>query len=94
MVPILEARKVWRTSTLADRVLDLLGLEQALHRGAQLVERLVDDRVGADLDALALGDAARLADGADVEADDDRVGRGGEHDVGLVDAADAAVQRR
>ena len=35
---------------------------------------------------------AGVADRADVEADDDRVGRGGEHDVGLVDAADAAVE--
>ena len=91
MTPIFDARKIWRTSTLADGLLDLLGLEHALHRGAQLVERLVDDRVVADLDALALGDGARVADRADVEADDDRVGRGGEHDVGLVDAADAAA---
>ena len=39
----------------ADRLLDLLRLEQALHRGAQLLDDLVDDAVGADLDALALG---------------------------------------
>ena len=71
-------------------VLDLLGLEHALHRVAQLVEALVDDRVVADLDALAVGQRARVADRAHVEAEDDRVGGGGEHDVGLGDAADAA----
>src|SRR3954447_22728815 len=75
---------------VAEGVLDLLGLEHALHRRADLLERAVDDRVGADLDALALGEQAGLADGPDVEAEDDRVGGGGEHDVGFVDAADAA----
>jgi hypothetical protein len=60
--------------------------------GAQLVERLVDDRVRPDLDALALGGLAGLADRPHVEADDDRLRRGGEHDVGLVDAADRVVQ--
>src|SRR3954447_10403837 len=75
---------------VAEGVLDLLGLEHALHRRADLLERAVDDGVGADLDALALGEQTRLAHRADVEAEDDRVGRGGEHDVGLVDPADAA----
>ena len=56
MMPMRDARKVWRTSTSPIGLLDLLGREQALHRVAQLVERLVDDRVGADLDALAVGD--------------------------------------
>ena len=55
-MPTREALKVWRTSTLPIVVLDLLGLEQALHRGAQLLDRAVDHRVGADLDALAVGD--------------------------------------
>ena len=53
-MPTREALKVWRTSTVADGLLDLLGLEQALHRRAQLLDDLVDDRVAADLDALAL----------------------------------------
>ena len=76
---------------LAERRLDLGRLEHALHRRAQLLDRAVDDRVGADLDALALGDLARVADGAHVEREDHAVGGGGEHHVGLVDAADAAV---
>ena len=62
------------------------------HRGAQLLERLVDDRVGADLDALAVGDAARASPtGRTLKPRIDRVGGRGEHHVGLVDAADAAV---
>src|SRR5205823_6210159 len=54
----------------ADGLLDLLGLEQALHRGAQLLEHAIDDRVAADLDALAVGRHVGVADRADVEADD------------------------
>src|SRR3954452_13171495 len=72
-------------------VLDLIGFEHALHRGTQLVQNLVDHRVVADLDALPLAHRAGVADGPHVEADDDRVGRRGKHDVGLVDAADAGA---
>src|SRR3954471_15978448 len=75
----------------ADGLLDLLRREHALHGVAQVVERLVDHRVAADLHAFALGGGARVADRANVEAEDHRVGRGGEHDVGLADAADAAA---
>src|SRR6266511_1424571 len=76
---------------LADALLDLLGLEHALERGAQVLGDLVDHRVGADVDALFVGDAARLRQGTHVEADDDRVGRRGEHHVGLVDSAGRRV---
>ena len=53
--------------------------------------RLVDDRVVADVDALGVRDLRGLALGADVEADDDGIRRGGEVDVRLGDGADAAV---
>ena len=76
---------------VAERLLDLVGREHALHRRAELLGDLVDHRVGADLDALLLGGAARVGERADVEADDDRVGRGGEHHVGLVDPARGAA---
>ena len=56
MTPMLEARKVSRTSTVRNRALDLFGLEQSLHCGTELVDHLVDDRVVADLHALAVGD--------------------------------------
>ena len=76
---------------LAERLLDLDGFEQALHRRPQVLGDLVDDRVGADLDALALGRAPSVGERPDVEADDDRVGGRGEHDVGLVDPARGRV---
>src|SRR4051794_11398242 len=78
----------------ADGLLDLLGREQALHGVAQLLDDLVDDRVGADLDALAVRHLAGLAHGAHVEADDDRVGGRRQHDVVLGDAADALADER
>ena len=43
---------------LADGLLDLLRREHALHGVAEVVERAVDDRVCADLDALAVGERA------------------------------------
>src|SRR6516165_6534141 len=68
-----------------------LGLEHALERGLDLIDRLVDDRVVADIDALALGQLAGPAGRPDVEADDHRVRGDGEVDVVLRDRADAAA---
>src|SRR6266700_5699129 len=68
-----------------------LGLEHALERGLDLLDRLVDDRVVPDVDALALGELAGPASRADVEADDHRVGRDGQVHVVLRDRADAAA---
>src|SRR5579862_3877936 len=76
---------------LTHRLLDLFGLEHALHRRAQLLDGAVDHGVAADLDPLALGNGARVADRAHVEGEDHRVGGRREHHVGLVDPADAAV---
>ena len=76
---------------LAERLLDLDRLEHALHRVAQVFGDFVDDRVGADVDALALGGAAGVGQRPHVEADDDRVGGRGQHHVGLVDAAGLRV---
>src|SRR5688572_22952031 len=56
----------------------VLGLEHAHHGGLDLLEDLVDDLVGADLDALGLGQLAALAIGPHVEADDGGVGGGGQ----------------
>src|ERR1700722_12923015 len=73
--------------------LDLLelGLEHALERGLDLLDRLVDDRVVADVHALALGQLARPARRPDVEADDHRVRGDGQVHVVLGDRADAAA---
>src|SRR6476659_6502590 len=66
-------------------------LEHALQRALDLVDGLVDHRVVADLHAVAVGQLGRLARGADVEPDDDRVrGRRQVH-VGLGDATDTAI---
>src|SRR4051812_43183986 len=91
-----DARGAERLTYLggADGLLDLLGREQALHGVAQLLDDLVDDRVEPDLDALAVGDLAGLADRAHVEADDHGVGGRGQHDVVLGDAADALADER
>ena len=66
---------------LAQRLLALDRREQAGHRLLHVVERLVDDVVELDLDALLLGELLRLAGRTDVEADDDGVARLGQVDV-------------
>src|SRR6478752_3352284 len=68
-----------------------LGLEQTLERLLDLVDGLVDDRVVADVDTLAVGQLLHPAHRLDVEADDDGVGGGRQVDVVLGDAADPAV---
>src|SRR4051812_6918470 len=69
----------------------VLRLEHALEGRLDLLDRLVDDRVVPDVDALAVGQLRRLALGPDVEAQDDDVVGQGEVDVALGDPADAAV---
>ena len=66
-------------------------VEQAGHRLLHLVDDVVDDRVQADVDLLALGDVGGVAVGPHVEADDDGVRRRRQQHVRLVDRADAAV---
>src|SRR5215468_320060 len=68
-----------------------LGLEHALERGLDLLDRLVDDRVVTDVHALALRQLARPAGRPDIEADDDRVRGDGQVHVVLRDRADAAA---
>src|SRR3989454_474905 len=69
----------------------LLGREQSLHCSLHLFHRLVDDAVGADLHALALGRGACVGIGSHVEADDDGTRRLREQDIRVGDGADAAV---
>src|SRR5699024_10808495 len=75
----------------ADLDLFVLGLEHALERALDVVDRLVDDRVVADVDAFAVCQVASLRLRTDVEADDDRVVDRGQVDVVLRDRTDAAV---
>src|SRR5262249_33162137 len=72
----------------------LLGLDRLQHADERLLDvlrELVDDAVGADLDAFALGERARLGARAHVEADDQRAGRAREVDVVFGDAAHGLV---
>ena len=91
MLPNLLERKISRISAVPSSHLLELRLEHALQGRLDLLDRLVDHRVVADLDALALGDVGVLALGPDVEADDDRVRGHREVDVVQRDRADAAV---
>ena len=90
-LPNLLERKISRISAVPSCDLLELRLEHALEGRLDLLDRLVDDRVVADLDALALGDVGVLALGPDVEADDDRVRRHREVDVVQRDRTDTAV---
>ena len=73
-----------------DLLLEFRG-QHALHRGLDLVDAVVDDAVHTDLHVGADGAVSGGVVRADVEADDDRAGGGGKHDVGLVDRADGGV---
>src|SRR5690606_29307588 len=75
----------------AEHLLQLLGGELAHQELFQLVEELVDDPVGADLDPRRLGGLACLGLGTDVEPDDHGLGDLGQRDVVLVDATDTGV---
>ncbi len=91
MLPIRLERKISRISAWPSDDLLELRLEHALEGRLDLLDGLVDHRVVPDLDALAVGQLRRLALRADVEADDDGVGRRGQVDVGLGDRTDTAV---
>ena len=66
-------------------------LEQTDHRLLEVVGEVVDHRVEADVDLLALRQLLGRALGAHVEADDDRLRRGREQDVVGGDGADRGV---
>src|SRR3989338_4871967 len=76
---------------LPERRLPDLGGEHPGQRRLEIVDHVVDDIVAPDVHAVRLRLARRLRLGLHVEADDDGGGRGGEHDVALVDGADRAV---
>src|SRR5690606_34310919 len=90
---VADPRHLEDLADLRGTELDLLvlGLEHALEGRLHLFDGLVDDRVVADVHAHAVGQLAVLALGPNVEADDDRAGRGGQVDVVLRDRADPAA---
>src|SRR5699024_1675055 len=68
-----------------------LGGQHALHGRFHLVDAVVDDPVHSHVHLVPGGGVLGVGVGADVKAHDDGVGRGGQHDVGLVDGAHGAV---
>src|SRR6266498_10193 len=76
---------------LAERLFDLLGGEHADEGLLDVLGQLVDDPIRAEVNSFALCQSASLGVRAHVEAGDDRVRSGGEHDVALRDRADARV---
>ena len=90
-LPTLGTRNTSLTSAVPSCTSSNSGLSMPLSAGLDLVDRLVDDRVVPDVDALALGELAHPSGWPHVEADDDRVGGDGEVDVVLRDRTDAAA---
>src|SRR4051794_15601950 len=90
---VADARHPEDLADLRGAELDLLvlGLEHALEGRLDLLDRLVDDRVVPDVDALAVGELGGLTLGPDVEAQDDDVVGQRQVDVALGDRAHAAV---
>src|SRR3712207_653981 len=90
---VADARHPEDLADLRRAELDLLvlRLEHALEGRLDLLDRLVDDRVVPDVDALAVGQLGGLTLGPDVEAQDDDVVGQRQVDVALGDRADAAV---
>ncbi len=59
--------------------------EHTLHSGFDLVDSIVDDRIDTDIHLLGLGHLASRTGRTNVEAHDDGIGSGSEHDVGVAD---------
>ena len=76
---------------VADDGLAELRREHTLHSGLDLVDGVVNDAIHAHVDVVAGRAVARRGVRTDVEADDDGIRGGGEHNVALVDRADRAV---
>ncbi len=87
ITPSFGTRNVARTSAVPRCFSQLLGLQHPGERGLDVVDRVVDHAVQADVDAFLLGELARLLVRAHVEPDHDAVRRERQRDVVLGDAA-------
>ena len=76
---------------MAQQSLPELGGQHALHGGLNFVDGVIDHAVHPHIHMGAGGGIPGGVVGADVEAHDDGLRRGGQHHVGLVDGAHAAV---
>src|SRR5689334_8687787 len=68
------------------------GRKHAGKGGLHVIDDVVDDRVVADIDLVALGEFARLGIGAYIEADDEAARGAGQRHVGFIDAADGSMK--
>ena len=66
-------------------------IKHTLHGCLNVLDRLIDDLVQSDINALALCRCLSRRIRTHVKADNDRVGRTRKGDIGLVDCADTAV---
>ncbi len=90
-LPTFVMLKISRISRIAEEGFAQSGRQQARHRLLDVVHQVVDDVVVTDLDAFALGGGARLAIGADIEAQDHGTRRRGQLHIRFADAADAIM---
>ena len=67
----------------------VLRLQHAAHRVLHIVQRIVDDAVGADVHILRVSETPRICIRADVERNDDCLRCRREHDIRLTDRTDA-----
>ena len=91
IVPRRETLKSARTSASPNVSSVCTGDEHADECLLDLVRELIDDAVGADIHAFAIGKGASLGARANVEADHERIRRRRKVDVVLGDAADTRV---
>ena len=75
----------------ADDFFALFWRQHARHGGFELVYRVVNDAVVMHVHAVVFGQLARTGVSPHVKADHDRLGRNGQVDVGLADAAHSGV---
>ena len=66
-------------------------LQHSLDRGGDLLDTLINDTIGADIHALQSRRIQRRLIGTYIEAHDDGVGSGCQHDVSFDDTADAGM---
>src|SRR5713101_296781 len=75
------------------RLLAIGRCKQPLHRFADIVYRLVDNRVEANLDAFLFRELRGLLFGPHIKAEDNRLGGRGQRDVGFRNRADGSMNQ-
>ena len=71
---------------VTEQILAELGIEHTLHCRLDLLQALVNDAIGANVNVLTLCRVDRALIGSDVESDDDRIGSRREGNVTLGDS--------